>query len=220
MKYKRIFEDLPKELGYGKELFGDFLGGYKDKDDTKKERDLIDNIKSWIKGDLMGKKQKDGILKDLKKLQKLKQYAPEILEPTTNILYRGVKKTFKQLNMTVKKEDFKFDNSIKFWITDKIFNYKPHNKLQSWAVELIPLKNSLEKIAKIKGKELSSEKSYYIIFKAEFPKEELFFNHQFLNKIDKYFSITPENEVVHVGNSQIKVKLLLSEIDYEIVFGK
>ena len=63
----------------------------------------------------------------------LKKYEPEILEPTTNIVYRGIKFNFKKLSLKLTPNDFVWDSKSLFYISKKKFPYTPNRLIQSWS---------------------------------------------------------------------------------------
>lgn len=215
MRYEKLFEALPKNLhkDYGQKLFGDERG--LDEPDTEKEKELLKVINDWVGGESF--KFNKETEKAFKILHSLKKYAPEILNPESNVLYRGVKFNLLGLGLkNIEKEDFEFDSSIGYYVSKKTYSYTPHKKIQSWTPKL----NGLMKTIKgISGDSRTSSK-YFIIFKCKFPEKSLLFNPTFLNRISYRMHDVEENEVLHFGNSKIKVQILLSEEDYDYSFNQ
>lgn len=217
--YKKLFEDLPPKLqkDYGKYLFGDFRK--LNEPDTEKEKELFRFVNSWIEGFNGGKPNKKIILA-LKTLQKLKKYEPEILNSETNVLYRGIKYNLQKLGLKkIKKDDFEFNKSTGFWTSKKTYSYTPHTSIQSWTPVLKGVLKTVQNIMKDRGETIhSNPKSYFIIFKTSFSQQSLLFNHNFMNKLSNKFIGIEEDEVIHIGNSKIKVQILLSEEDHDMAF--
>ena len=152
------------------------------------------------------------VISSIMKLMTLKKYEPEILEPTTNIVYRGIKFNFKKLSLKLTPNDFVWDSKSLFYISKKKFPYTPNRLIQSWS----PILNTLYDVLKdIHTHKDETKDSFYIIFKSTLPEKELLFNHKFMNLLDGSI----ENEVLHVGKKNIKVNILLAKPDYNVAFN-
>jgi len=127
MKYIFTFE----EKAYGKELFGEPLGGkFFPEKNTKRENEIIDLIKRFTSISY-GENVDPNFVNALEELKaSLKDY-PEVLIPES-IVYRGIKMKLEKLMSfynEISKSTSKYDKSC-----PKIFkhNYIPDSTIQSW----------------------------------------------------------------------------------------
>jgi len=219
-RYKRYVEDeIPSDLKnlYGKILFGgnDPLLRYdikKIEPNTNHEKFLLDILRTWIK---TGAENTPEIYKIVKELQKIKKYAPKILDPIENKLFRGIFYNFKKLGFDLKKSDFSISNDHSYtdwgrvFISNKKYIYKPHYNIQSWT----PYIHSAITFLDNKEYDLTISNGYNIILFATLPKNELLFNPKFMNKVGR----NEENEIIHIGKTNIKVNFIINIDTYNLL---
>lgn len=216
-RYKPYFneDNIPSEMQplYGKILFG---GNPRIRYDlknfeinTEHEEKLLDIIKDWIQ---TGAENTPGIYKVVKELQKSKKYAPSILEPNENNLFRGIFYNFEKLGSNLKKSDFKINREYSWtdwgdvFVSNKKYNYTPHYNVQSWT----PYINSAIKFIDKNNNDLTIKNGYPIILHSILPKKELLFSPSFMNSVGK----NEENEIIHIGKTTMKVIFLINRDTY------
>ena len=198
---------------YGKILFGDKpLLRYdikKQEPNTEHENYLLDIIHKWIQ---TGAENTPEIYRVVKELQKIKKYAPKILEPNENKLFRGIFYNFTKLGLNLKKSDFTINREYSWTIWRDVFisnikyDYTPHYNVQSWT----PYIDSAIEFLNSKEYDMSIKNGYDIIIYAVLPKNELLFNSHFLNMVGR----KDENEIIHIGKQNMKVNFIINRDTY------
>lgn len=215
-RYKRRFtEDLPNEVQseLGKILFGDLRG--KKEPDTRKEKSMEQDILDWVSGSFMNYGDGQNLSKDfvttLKKLEDLKKYEPDVLISNSPVSYRAIQYNFEDLNIKLKMEDFEEKNGI--YYSKKKLNYIPNTFIQSWTPFL---KTALLFIKDIY--DTPTKERYNFVLECKFPEKDLLFNYKFLNIISKKLHMKNQDEILHIGNSTLKVTIIMDKKNFNLAF--
>jgi len=202
MDFKDIITEAtdPCNKMFGDVLFGE-LGFSKDKEqDTEAEKEILNKVLSFIRGEFVSKKKDAALIKAFEALAKCRNKYPRILKPETRTLYRGValdKSELKNIKIT----------KIKNLRTIGNFVYKAKSKIQSWT--------ATERIATDFAFDVNIYDRIPVIMEYKFSEKEILFNTDFLNFIATTVFLDTEDEIIRISDKPINVKINFDTADYK-----
>jgi hypothetical protein len=196
------------EEKFGEYLFGEFKEFYIKaglEKDTPTEKKIFDNIIKFIRGDYVGKKEDQTLIKSLKELAECKSRYNIILKPEQNILYRGSVISETDLNK-IKKLSPTSEIGQQFNKIGK-FTYKGRSKVQSWTTNM----NVAKMFAEDSYYDYSIPSSSPAVMRYNFKGgKDILFNTTFLNKLSKKAGYSVEDEIIRIENKPIKVDIFIA----------
>lgn len=196
---------LKESINVGDVLFGedpDILKFTNNKyeENTKLEDKIFKSIKDYV----IYFSNKTDLNKYFDELNKIKNKFPEILKPTTDIIYRGFMLDADVVLPIINKNGIKIFND-KYYILKKEINYVSHQTLSSWTAKF----NIAEKFAR----NMPDSSAIKIIAETTTDNDFLF-NPAFLNLINKKVETVKEFEII-TNKKNISCKIYIDKKDYD-----
>jgi len=218
-RYKEILKEriTSKEIAlkFGDILFGDYRK--KGEKDTEYEAKIFNALYNWVSGSYMHGKYRKNFNLVINELKQLKTQYPDVLKPTTNVLYRLMDmdlNNFKNDIIFFKKENNRWYNPVKHL-------YTPLSYVTSWTTsEGVAFGFKNKPVGLAIDRSIPYNFSIRIVAKATFPDDELLFNPSFFNSLSLEITKNRQNEILHLGKKPIKVNYIFDDASFFTLLGQ
>ena len=218
---KSVYEHLLSEdvclKKFGNSLFGDVFGG---EHDTEYEKKLVDRMKIFFgqSGQFI---DRDKLVYAFRVLKKCTNHFPKELSSSTGIIYRGVRRTSKDL---ISIHDWKYTDSTKEIMAGTV-KYESRYPIQSWTTNsVVAWGFASNKIVSTKFQKGEKFVGGHIptVFMGVVDKKDLLFSSDFIHRFKQKtgLEIRNEYEVVRISNQPFTCKILVRMEDLVTPLGK